>query len=60
MTGGAFTPDGRQFLQTVQRPVLEKPFDVPGLRAMVTGQVGGLGDPGTAAEGSGQTPDPTS
>jgi PAS domain S-box-containing protein len=29
MTGGAFTPRGREFLQSVAAPVLSKPFDLP-------------------------------
>jgi PAS domain S-box-containing protein len=37
MTGGAFTPQGRHFLDTVAAPVLEKPFDLGRLRAVVTG-----------------------
>jgi len=35
MTGGAFTPTGRHFLETTNSPVLEKPFDLARLRAIV-------------------------
>jgi len=35
MTGGAFTPRGREFLQSVSAPVLGKPFDLPVLEATV-------------------------
>jgi PAS domain S-box-containing protein len=35
MTGGAFTTEGRRFLNTVQRPVLQKPFDVARVRQLV-------------------------
>lgn len=40
MTGGAFTARGRQFLDTVQLPVLDKPFDVARLRAVVSERIG--------------------
>jgi PAS domain S-box-containing protein len=36
MTGGAFTPRGRRFLESVPVEVLEKPFDLARLRALVT------------------------
>ncbi len=35
MTGGAFTADERAFLERVQRPVVDKPFDLLELRALV-------------------------
>jgi signal transduction histidine kinase len=35
MTGGAFTADEREFLERVQRPVVDKPFALPELRALV-------------------------
>jgi PAS domain S-box-containing protein len=35
MTGGAFTPRGREFLQSVSAPILEKPFDVQRVRELV-------------------------
>ncbi|NOU31896.1 MAG: response regulator, partial [Polyangiaceae bacterium] len=35
MTGGAFTPSARAFLDAVPNPRVEKPFDVQGLRAMI-------------------------
>jgi PAS domain S-box-containing protein len=38
MTGGTFTARGRHFLDTVAAPVLEKPFDLKRLRALVTGR----------------------
>ena len=31
ITGGAFTPDAREFMDSVQNPVLAKPFDMPEL-----------------------------
>jgi PAS domain S-box-containing protein len=37
MTGGAFTPRGREFLQSVSAPVLEKPFDLRRVRELVAG-----------------------
>ena len=36
MTGGAFTPRGRKFLDSVGTPILEKPFDIKGVRALVS------------------------
>ncbi len=35
MTGGAFTPNARAFLENVDRPCLEKPLDVGKLREIV-------------------------
>jgi hypothetical protein len=35
MTGGAFTREGREFLEKVSAPVLEKPFDLSRLRELV-------------------------
>lgn len=35
MTGGAFTPRGREFLETVRAPVLDKPFESANVRALV-------------------------
>ncbi|HZS35304.1 MAG TPA: ATP-binding protein, partial [Polyangia bacterium] len=35
MTGGAFTPDARSFLERVPNERLEKPFDVEALRAII-------------------------
>ncbi len=35
MTGGAFTPSARTFLDAVPNQRVEKPFDVQGLRAMI-------------------------
>jgi CheY-like chemotaxis protein len=35
ITGGAFTGRARAFLDTVDRPVLEKPFDVAALRELL-------------------------
>ncbi|MBI5495633.1 MAG: response regulator [Deltaproteobacteria bacterium] len=37
MTGGAFTPRAREFLNRVSNPRLEKPFDAAQLRALVHG-----------------------
>jgi CheY-like chemotaxis protein len=39
MSGGAFTPRGRIFLDTVAAPVLQKPFDLKRLRELVIGRV---------------------
>jgi CheY-like chemotaxis protein len=35
MTGGAFSPKARAFLENVDRPCLEKPLDLPKLREIV-------------------------
>jgi hypothetical protein len=35
MTGGAFTQRGREFLDSVRPPILEKPFDMARVRALV-------------------------
>jgi len=35
MTGGAFMPDAREFLETVDAPTFKKPFDLPKLRECV-------------------------
>ena len=35
MTGGAFTSRSREFLEQVRNPLVEKPFDVRGLRVLV-------------------------
>jgi signal transduction histidine kinase len=35
MTGGAFTPQARQFLDRVRNPRVEKPFDFPSLQALI-------------------------
>jgi CheY-like chemotaxis protein len=35
MTGGAFTPRGRQFLSSVPAPILEKPFGIDDLLRFV-------------------------
>jgi signal transduction histidine kinase len=39
LTGGAFTPRARQFLDQVPNPRVEKPFDSANLRAVVRGLV---------------------
>jgi PAS domain S-box-containing protein len=39
MTGGAFTPGTRDFLQHVANPRLEKPFDLPVLQQLVREQL---------------------
>ncbi|MGZ3448900.1 MAG: ATP-binding protein [Polyangiales bacterium] len=36
ITGGAFTPRGQKFLDSVHAPVLEKPFDIDRIRALVS------------------------
>jgi CheY-like chemotaxis protein len=35
MTGGAFTPRAREFLDTTTNPRVDKPFDAASLRAAV-------------------------
>lgn len=40
LTGGAFTPAARQFLDTVDNPRLEKPFDTVQLRDFVNRRMG--------------------
>lgn len=35
MTGGAFTPQARQFLDVVRNPRVEKPFDFASLHALI-------------------------
>ncbi len=35
VTGGAFTPGTRQFLDEIANPVLEKPFSAATLRALI-------------------------
>jgi CheY-like chemotaxis protein len=35
LTGGAFTPECAQFLETVTNPVLHKPFDAKSLREAI-------------------------
>ena len=35
MTGGAFTPSAREFLDRVPNAHVEKPFDLPSLRAII-------------------------
>lgn len=40
MTGGAFTPAAGAFLDTIETPRLEKPFDTTRLREVVRGVVG--------------------
>ena len=39
LTGGAFTVKAREFLDRVANPRLEKPFDLPTLRALVNAQI---------------------
>jgi len=39
LTGGAFTVKAREFLDRVPNPRLEKPFDLPALRALVNARV---------------------
>jgi CheY-like chemotaxis protein len=40
ITGGAFTPRAREFLDAVSNHRVEKPFDLQGLRAIVGGLIG--------------------
>jgi CheY-like chemotaxis protein len=40
MTGGAFTTRGRQFLESVEAPVIDKPFDVTSVQAIVRSRTG--------------------
>ncbi|MBC8073390.1 MAG: response regulator [Deltaproteobacteria bacterium] len=40
MTGGAFTPAARDFLERVRPPRIDKPFDVPRVRALIRELVG--------------------
>jgi CheY-like chemotaxis protein len=37
ITGGAFTAEATAFLRQAGNPLLEKPFDLPRLRALVSG-----------------------
>jgi CheY-like chemotaxis protein len=39
MTGGAFTPEARSFLEHVPNARIEKPFDVQSLRALIRERV---------------------
>jgi CheY-like chemotaxis protein len=39
LTGGAFTPRTRAFLDGVENPRIEKPFEPASLRALVTAKV---------------------
>ena len=43
VTGGAFTPAARAFLDEVPNPRLDKPFDTRALRAVLRGFVQGNG-----------------
>ena len=40
MTGGAFTPATREFLEGITNPTLDKPFELQALRALVRAVVG--------------------
>jgi len=44
LTGGAFTPQSREFLDRLQSPYIEKPFDPDALLALVASCVGRGGD----------------
>jgi hypothetical protein len=37
LTGGAFTESGREFLDRVPNPRVEKPFEVPKIFAIIAG-----------------------
>jgi CheY-like chemotaxis protein len=39
MTGSAFTPAAKQFLEEVTTPRIEKPFDIERLRALVNSRI---------------------
>jgi PAS domain S-box-containing protein len=39
ITGGAFTPRARAYLNRVENPTIKKPFDTPALKAMVSEMV---------------------
>jgi len=39
MTGGAFVPEARDFLEYVDAPTVKKPFDLPELRELIDGLV---------------------
>jgi CheY-like chemotaxis protein len=41
LTGGAFTPRAREFLQSVKNPVLEKPLDLDLLRRHIAQMIEG-------------------
>jgi PAS domain S-box-containing protein len=38
MTGGAFTPRSRQFIESIQAPIMPKPFDIGQVRELVAAQ----------------------
>jgi signal transduction histidine kinase len=40
LTGGAFTPRAREFLDQITNPRIEKPFEIDALRAIVNDRVG--------------------
>jgi CheY-like chemotaxis protein len=49
LTGGAFTPQSRAFLDGLQSPYIEKPFDPEALLALAASRVGrGSDDPQSA------------
>jgi CheY-like chemotaxis protein len=53
VTGGAFTPRGRQFLANVDAPVLEKPFRMHEVRKLVSARLRAtLGDSSEQSGGS--------
>ena len=53
LTGGAFTPRGRQFLASVQAPVLEKPFQMDVVRKLVSARLQAtLDDASSPSKGS--------
>jgi CheY-like chemotaxis protein/anti-sigma regulatory factor (Ser/Thr protein kinase) len=41
MTGGAFMPDAREFLETVDAPTFKKPFNLPKLRECIDALIAG-------------------
>jgi two-component system cell cycle sensor histidine kinase/response regulator CckA len=44
MTGGAFTPQGRDFLESSQVPVITKPFDVLDMQRTVAAVAARMAD----------------
>jgi PAS domain S-box-containing protein len=42
MSGGAFLPEAERFLQQVENPSIEKPFDVNGVRSLVRAMIEGV------------------
>ena len=45
MTGGAFTPQAKDFVVSVKNPVLEKPFDVSAIQELIRSVAQGAPNP---------------